>query len=134
MFPLRTFVKTFTVTSSSIKTATALDLITTSQIYGKLYVRDIILKTDSTGLAGGTNFQIKTTNAAGSATILATAISGLGANATINMDTASVTKQRTILESGSKLQLQNTVADGSGAGTVEITVILSQIDPTSQIA
>jgi hypothetical protein len=82
----------------------------------------VILKTDSTGLAGGTNFVLSSNNAKGLANILVETVANLGANKTVDMFTASVTKIRTVLESGKQLQISNTVGAGTGAGTIDIYV------------
>lgn len=131
MFPKKTFIKKVAITSSAIKTATSIDL--TSVASGEFLIRDIILKTDSTGLAGGTNLQIKTTNSAGLVNVLVEAVSNLGANKTVNMDTASVTKQKTVLESGSKIQLNCTAADCTGAGIIYVYIVLAGVDYNSKI-
>ncbi len=110
-----------TLTSSGITFATAVDLTGVSSV-GELAIDMIILKTDVTGLATGTNFEIKSDNAKGLANICVEAIANLGANKTITLDDASVSHTRTILETGKKLQAQNTIADGTGAGTIDIYV------------
>lgn len=119
-----------TIVSSTIKT-TVQDL--TSVAYGDFYVKNVIVKSDSTGLAGGTNFTIKSDNANGLANILVEAVANLGANKTVDMSSASVTKQPTVLESGKKLQFLNTAAVGTGAGTVDIYMVLEKVTPNSNI-
>lgn len=119
-----------TITSSAI-TVAAQDL--TSVSYGEFYVKNIILKTDATGLANATNFVIKSSNANGLVNILVEAVSNLGANKTVDMSSASVTKQPTVLESGKKLQFASTAAAGTGAGTVDVYMILEKITPNSNI-
>lgn len=119
-----------TIVSSTIKT-TVQDL--TSVAYGDFYVKNIIVKSDSTGLAGGTNFTIKSDNAKGLANILVEAVANLGANKTVDMSSASVTKQPTVLESGKKLQFLNTAAVGTGAGTVDVYMILEKVTPNANI-
>lgn len=119
--------------SSALLTASAVDI--TGVSTGQLAVVDVILKTDqATGLAGGTNFQLFSNNAIGGANIMATAISGLGAGKTLDLANASVTKIKTVLESGNKLQVQNSAAIGTGAGTVDIWVCFERIDEDATIA
>ena len=110
-----------TVISSNVKTATPTDL-TAVSTGGDLLIEDIVVMSDGTGLAGGTNFQIFSNNAKGLANILVETVANLGVNKTVNLDTASVTKQRTVLLSGNKLRFQNTVADGTGAGTIDVYI------------
>ena len=84
--------------------------------YDDVFIENIVIMTDSTGLATGTDFEVLTDDATGLKTILSTAVSGLGANATIDMYTASVTKQRTIVHKGNHIQIANTVGAGTGSG------------------
>jgi len=126
------FVIKKTVVSSTILTASAVD-ITGLSSGGELEVVNVIVKTDSTGLAGGTNFQILSNNAKGLANIFVETVANLGANKTMDLNAASVTKIRTILESGKKLQVQNTVANGSGAGTIDIYIVFRRLTPDATI-
>ncbi len=73
-------------------------------------------------MAGGTDFELQTNDADGAAVFLSTAISGLGANATVSLDDATVTKQATVLESGKAITAVSTVANCTGAGVVKIAI------------
>ena len=84
--------------------------------YDDVFIENIVMMTDGTGLASGTNFEVLTDDATGLKTIMATAVSGLGANATIDMYTALVTKQRTVVHKGNHIQVGTTVAANTGAG------------------
>jgi len=121
-----------TITSNTITTS-AQDL-TTVSAGGELLIEDVILKTDSTGLAGPTNFRILSNNAKGAAAILEETVANLGANKTVNLDNASVVKQRTILENGKKLQFLGTSSNGTGSGTVQVTVKFRRLSPGAVIA
>lgn len=121
------------VVSNTILTASAVD-ITGVSAGGELEIEDIIVKTDSTGLAGGTNFQILSDNANGLANIFVEAVANLGASKTLDLSNASVTKQKTIIETGKKLQVQNTAAVGSGTGVIDIYVKLRRLSATATIA
>lgn len=136
-----------TITSSAI-TVAAQDLSTPAS--GKFYIEDIICETDATGLAGATNFLVGTNNSfgiTGMTTGLAnfeTAVSGLGANATIAIKNAgpdcsndkfpSVTGVCGSLSSGKKLQFAGTAAAGTGAGKAKVTVVLRRIDSFASIS
>lgn len=109
------------ITSSTITTA-AQDLSTTA--LGEFLVENVILKTDSTGLAGATNFRVLSNNSLGLAAILEETVANLGANKTVDITTASVVKQRTVLESGKKLQYLGTASAGTGAGVIAVYVHL----------
>lgn len=122
-----------TVTSSDIKTATAVDITGVSS-GGELQVEDVIVKTDSTGLAGGTNFQILSDNAKGLANIFVETVANLGASKTMDLSGASVTGIKTVIETGKKLQVQNTDADGTGTGTIDIYVKLRRLAAAATIA
>jgi hypothetical protein len=106
------------VVSSTIVTG-GVDLSVVS-IGGPIAITDAIVKTDGTGLAGGTNFQIQTNNAKGAAVFFSNAVSGLGANATVNLTGAGVTKTETVLETGKKIQLSSTGSNCTGAGTIDV--------------
>jgi hypothetical protein len=101
---------------------------------GDLWIDDIVLQTDGTGLAGGTNFTVGTNNTKGGAVNLSSAVSGLGANATIDLTTASVTKIRGVVESGKKLVAKSTAADCTGAGTIDVYVKFRRMAAGATIA
>src|SRR5712671_658273 len=58
---------------------------------GDVEIEQMILETDVTGLAGGTNVQILTDDAIGQANMLVETVANLGANKTVDMFSASVT-------------------------------------------
>jgi hypothetical protein len=89
---------------------------------GDLEIEQIILRTDATGLATGTNVEIESNNALGLADILVEAVANLGANKTITLDNASVTKIRTILTSTKKLTIKSTVGNCDGAGNLHVSI------------
>lgn len=107
------------VVSSAI-TTTAANLVTAYN--GQVEITNIILKTDSTGLATGTNLQILTDNVAGQANILVETVSNLGANKTVDLNSASVTKQRTVIEQNKHVQINCTGSNCTGAGVVFIYI------------
>lgn len=112
------------LTSSDISTSTATAI--TQYATGDFYIDNIIVSTDSTGLATGTNFQIAIDgNDYGTSTVLSHAVSSLGANATVDLNSAT-TKQRAILEDGSRLVAYCTTANCEGDGKAKITVILKK--------
>jgi hypothetical protein len=119
-----------TITSSTITTS-AQDL--TSTALGEFLIDNVILKTDSTGLAGATNFRILSNNSKGLVAICEEAVANLGANKTVDIFTASVVKQRTVLESGKKLQFLGTASAGTGAGTIDVYVELVRRSPGGYI-
>lgn len=109
------------VVSSTIVTAGV--AITAASIGGECTIEDVIVKTDGTGLAGGTNFDLVTNNANGAAIFFANAVSGLGANATVNMATAGVTANgRTVLELGKVVSAKATGSNCTGTGTIDIYI------------
>ena len=127
-----------TITSSAITTsAQALS----SAATGQLAIAQIIVKTDATGLAGGTNFTILSSNAKGVVNIAVETVANLGANATKVLaglvpaaDTTtsdgafSVTAVPTVLEGGKAIQFLNTAAAGTGAGTIDVFIKFERID------
>ena len=138
------FWRKITVTSSHIKTATKLALTTAAT--GDLGITQVVVKTDATGLAGGTNFVIGSTNAKGVANIAVETVANLGANITKSYgnppagDTTTsdggytVTQLVTVLEAGKKLQFNNTAGAGTGAGTIDVFVQFERIDENAQIS
>lgn len=122
-----------TLVSSAILVTPAVD-VTGASSAGKLAIVDVVLKTDGTGLAGMTNLRLQTDNAAGAAVFLETAASGLGANATIDLANASVTKKKVVLEQGKKVQAAATASDGTGAGTVTIEICFERYQPAGRIS
>jgi hypothetical protein len=114
------FILKYTLTSSDITTGK--QALSVNANTGDLYIRDIVVKTDSTGLATGTNFVISSNNAKGLANILVESVANLGGNKTVNLATASVTKQATVLEAGKHLEFSSTALACTGGGTVDIYV------------
>lgn len=121
-----------TLTSSAI-TQAGVD-ITGVSTTGELAIEDVIVKTDATGLAAGTNFTISSNNVKGLANVFAETVANLGANKTIDLTGASVTKIRTVLETGKKLTAKSTVADCTGAGTIDIYIKLQRLTAAATIA
>lgn len=118
-----------TLVSSGI-TQAAKDL--TNAVVGNWYIENIVCSTGSSGLATGTNFQIaKASGSNGLLNVLVETVANLGANKTVDLFTAGVTKQRTVLLNGEKLQYNSTAADCTGAGTIRVTVILRKIPTTA---
>lgn len=131
-----------TITSSTLLT-TAQDLTTAAT--GQLFVKEIIVKTDSTGLAGATNFEILSNNAKGVVNIFVETVANLGANITkvmsgggIGADTStsdarpSVTALPTVLEAGKKIRYIGTSSAGTGAGTIDVFINFERIDENAQ--
>ncbi len=110
------------ITSSSITTSPQ-DL-TTVATGGDMVIENIILETDGTGLAGGTNFQILKNGGEGLAIFMSETVGNLGANKTVDSFSASIAKQRSTIKVGQKLQFDNTVGAGTGGGTIKVTIVL----------
>ena len=136
------FWKKFTLTSSSI-TTTAQDL--TSATTGDLAITEVILATDSTGLAGGTNFQLTAYGEIyGPNTLFVEAVANLGASALRSLNAGSddstndrflsVTGAKAVLQAGDKIQYDSTVAACTGAGKVAIFIKFERIDENADIA
>lgn len=137
----QTFWKFYTITSSSITTTAQNFTAPNTASGGRLFIKRVIVKTDATGLAGGTNFVLLTTNAKGVANFFVETVANLGANITLDSSpgvtgadvttskpTPSVTALATILESGKKIQFKNTVGAGTGAGTIDIAIQFERLD------
>ena len=111
----------FTGLSSDVKHAAAINLATVFN--GDVDIEQVILETDGTGFAAGTNVEVLTDDAIGLAVFFAESVANLGANKSVDMYTASVAKQRWAIRQGNHLQIQATVADCTGAGVWVLTVV-----------
>ena len=107
-----------TVTSSAITFGVAVPITQASD--GILALEDVIFETNVTGLATGTNLRLKHTDTIGAPIVMEETIANLGAYATVDLDTASVRGRRSVLESGTTMTVQSTIADCTGAGTITI--------------
>jgi hypothetical protein len=107
------------LSSDIVTAATNLGLVTG----GDIEVMQMYFDTDATGLAGGTNVQILTDDAQGQANILVETVANLGGNKTVDINSASVTKQRRIIRQGKHLQINSTVAACTGAGVWNLYVL-----------
>lgn len=118
-------VKKVTVTSSSIPQSGGTDLTIATATGGDMALDNIQLATDSTGLAGGTNFQLVSNNTKGLTTspFMAETVANLGANKSIDMNDASVAKKRIKIESTKAIKANSTVGACTGAGTIDINII-----------
>jgi hypothetical protein len=126
------YVKKGVVSSTILTTGVA---ISAASIGGDIAIEDVILKTNSVGLAGGTNLQIKSNNANGVLIFFDTTVASLGANATVNMASATaLANGRTVLELGKILTVQSTVGNNTGAGTVDIYVKCKRLAPGADLS
>lgn len=120
------------VTSSQIPNNTQTGGAITGAASGQLLILDILLNTDSTGLAGPTNieFSVDNTNGAtgAAAPIFLEAVSALGANATESKKDATSHTLPMLLESGAKLYIHGDDAAGTGAGVANITILCQRVD------
>lgn len=131
-----------TVTSSAILFGSSVD-ITLPSGGGELVIEDILIKTDSTGLATGTTFRVVSDNSKGTTTVFLTRISKLGVRKQTNLDKEyddSVNDSKTlgvnvpvVLEAGKKLSVRNTDADSTGAGTIDIHIKFRKLSDTATI-
>ena len=82
------------------------------------------VETDGTGLAGMTNLVFTTDNASGLLTIFSSAISGLGANKTLALQSGGTTACvfPFVLESGKHIKINGTANPGSGVGVLSLNL------------
>lgn len=137
-----------TITSSAIPinsgTPTA---ITAGSTGGRLAIVQVYLQTDATGLVTGTNFELAVTNSKGLLKFAVETVANLGANVTKALcpggnpagDTTTADAGFTVsatpcsLETGKKITIANSVAAGTGAGTVDILICFERIDAGANI-
>ncbi len=131
-----------TLTSSDILASAATDL--TSAANGDLVVEQVILQTDSTGLATGTNFEISVSGETyGENKPIVETVANLGASvsrAVIGGDTdatnvrlLSVTGTPFLLEAGDKLQYGCTTLDCTGAGKMVVLLKFTRLTDGADI-
>ncbi|HUS92160.1 MAG TPA: hypothetical protein VM695_09945 [Phycisphaerae bacterium] len=124
-----------TLVSSAILT-TGVDVTGVSS-GGALTIEDVILQTNATGLATGTNVIFYTNNAngdGGTTGFLQEAVANLGANDTVELAAASVNHQHAVLESGKKISVKATGAHCDGAGTIDVYIKFSRHVAAATIA
>lgn len=117
-----------TLTSSDI-TTTGVDFALTQG--NGLVIEKVVVSTDATGLAGGTNLQLVSDNSNGNPIFFEETVANLGANATV--DTGSVVNTNSIIETGKKLTAKATGANCTGTGTIEIVLFCRRLDSNSSI-
>jgi hypothetical protein len=91
---------------------------------GDIVIDDIIIQTNATGLAAGTNFTLEKDAGTGLLTFFGETVANLGANKTENLTSGSVVVATgpIVLESGQKIVAKCTVADCTGAGTITLWI------------
>ncbi len=131
------FVVKKTLTSSAV-VQTGVD-VTAVSTTGAIAIEAVHLMTDGTGLAAGTNLTLETNNAKGKAIFLTEGVAQLGANATIisNHGQAGLADAGSfgpILETGKKVIAKCTVADCTGAGTVDVYLVCRRLADNAALA
>lgn len=107
---------------------------TTVAVGGALICRDVIMETDSTGLAAGTNCEVTTDNAEGLANPVVETVANLGGNKTVDLAGASVTSLHFTVEKGKKVIIKSTAADCTGSGTIRFTFVFQRKTDGADIA
>lgn len=139
-----TFWKKFIVTSSDITVA---QKALSGAASGDLMVLKVIFQTDSTGLAGPTNFELGVSGETyGPDKPVVEAVSNLGASViriapspspaadTTNDNGMTVTAAVPfLLEDGDSLQYSGSVAAGTGAGKVTISILFQKVTDGADI-
>jgi len=116
-----TFIVEKTLTSSDVVTG-GVDL-TAVASGGDIYIDDIIIETNATGLATGTNFTLEKNGGSGVLTFFSETVGNLGGNATEVLSTGSVVPSNgTVLESGQKIIAKCTVGSCDGVGTITLYI------------
>jgi len=121
-----TFVIEKKITSSDILTASAVNI--AQLVWNWVIIEDVIARTDATGLAWGTNFQIL----ADWIVFFAETVANLGADTIMDLNGASVTGIKTSVWTWDKyISVQNTAADGTGAWVITIQLVCRKLDSNS---
>jgi hypothetical protein len=122
-----------TMVSSAILQASNVDITGVSS-GGDLLIEGVVVQTDGTGLATGTNFELLSNNTRGQVNIFVETVANLGANKTVDLGGATVTGVETVLTSGKKLQVHSTVAACDGAGEIDIYVKFKRLSAGATIS
>lgn len=118
-----TFVIEKKVTSSDILTASATNI--AEFVWTWVIIEDVIVRTDSTWLAGWTNFQLK----ADGIVFFSEAVANLWADTIMDLKNASVTGIKAYMWNGTKyVSVQNTAAVGTGAWVITIQLVCRKLD------
>ncbi len=114
-----------TLTSSAVTQAGVLAVTAT----GALSIEQITVQSNSTGLAAGTNFTLTHNNASGLLVFAGAAVSALNGNKTVALTAGAQPNMVpfTNLETGSTVTAKCTVADCTGAGTIDVYFICRRI-------
>jgi len=91
---------------------------------GDIFIDDIVMQTNGTGLATGTNFTLEKDAGTGLLTFFSEAVASLGANKTEDLQSGSViaTTGPIVLETGQKIVARCTNAHCDGAGTITLWI------------
>ena len=120
----------FSITRDVVSnTLTTSDLNIMQSVGNGLVIEDVLVSTDGTGLAGGTNFQIKVNGIA----FFAETVANLGANKFINLTKASVTGTQASVEGSEYITVNTTAASGTGAGIATVIIRFRKLDVNSSI-
>ena len=116
------------VVSSTITTSGV--AVSAASIGGELAIKNVILKTDpTTGLAGLATLKVTTNNVNGNLVVSQT--TNIGTSVTTSMVPANTgeaaTSAATVLESGKAISLTALTTNGTGAGTVDVYVLLQRL-------
>ena len=116
-----TFVIEKKITSSTLTTS---DVNIAEFVWDGVIIEDVVAVTDSTWLAGGTNFQLK----ANGILFFVTTVASLWASTPLDLNGATVTGVKWIIGNGSQyISVSNTVAVGTGAGVITLKFICRKL-------
>tara|TARA_R110000868_G_scaffold178700_1_gene418508 strand:+ start:3007 stop:3423 length:417 start_codon:yes stop_codon:yes gene_type:complete len=93
-----------------------------AQVVGdSIMIEDVIVETDTTGLAGATLFQVKKSDTIGNPIVFSQAVANLGASATYDLSTATI-KNRSVCAAGTYIGILGTASAGTGTGVARVTI------------
>lgn len=141
----QSFWKTFILTSSDILNSAATDL--TGAATGDLIIEKVVMATDSTGLATGTNFEISVNGETyGLDKPIVEAVSNLGASAHRSAPPGGIAAETTndngititsalplLLQAGDKLQYGSSGADCTGSGKIIVAIKFFRVTENADI-
>lgn len=101
---------------------------------GDIEILNILVQTDSIGLAGSGNFRIGANSPYGGAYSFIETVANLGASAARDLYTASVTKQRLVVQQGSNLQVSASSTALTGPGKWVAYIEYRPLVPAAMLA
>lgn len=128
----QSFIVQKALTSSAIVTG-GVDVTGTAS-GGNIYIENVLVETDASGLATGTLFTIEKNGGSGVLTFFTEAVADLGGNKSEDMSAMDTANIPVVLNSGQKLVAKCTGASCTGGGVITVTLVCRRISDSATVA